>query len=436
VIVYKHDGWYSDAVMVPNQQRYDDINNLYFTSAYPADPLQNCGTGYIHQFYMISSLYDGTEINVRQQDGTAFDVTLPEFGSFLQMTNNATNNLASGTRISASMPITVISGTMCVLNPLGAGTYASNVPEVAALGNTYVAPMITSGESYAAGYSIAVVATEPGTRVESDGNAVEVLDEGEMAVFEYDGLNRSVVVDCSKRCLVTQYAKSGDDVIGMFMLHVLPAFEFGTYAFFKTFDLLPPTYLTIVLYGEEPGVNMYINGVSLRDKPWNPLAGNTWLEIELQEGIQEVVSTDGRRFAAYVYNHGPIDRGSGYTYLTEGVGPWETTAAPIVTTEEGEMTTEGGEVTTEGGEVTTEGGEMTTEGGEMTTEGGEMTTEGGEMTTEGGEVTTEGEEVTRPPTNTPAPSAGYPQHTARVNGTARATDGQAISPQCAMVSRK
>ena len=122
------------------------------------------------------------------------------------------------------------------------------------------------------GYSVGVVATEDDTNVESDGE-VKTLNWGESATFEYLELDRSIFVTCSKPCLVTQYSKGQQDRNSMFMQAILPENEFSTSALFTTLDDYYESYLSLVLKGESPGDDLYLNGESLGYLDWTETNG-------------------------------------------------------------------------------------------------------------------------------------------------------------------
>ena len=290
--------------MVPKNQQQQ--SELYYTSAYYRDDLQ-CTSAFQKQFYLVTSFYDQTHINVTQQDGFTIDVELPNFGTYVQMTTSSFDQLASGTNIISSKPINVISGNLCVRNsvdePTGYyGTYISSIPGVLSLGTEYVVPRIISDDGDAPGYSVSVVATEDDTAVESDGEVV-TLDEGETAIFEYDLKDNSTIVKCSRNCLVVQYTKPSFADHGMFMQSVLPQQDFSTAAYFTTGVAVYTSFLSLVVEGESPGDDIYLNGESLGDLTWTEANGYTTAEMTLPQAPYRLDSSNGRPFAAYVYLH-------------------------------------------------------------------------------------------------------------------------------------
>ena len=228
IVVYRGDHWYSDAYTVPSRP---SNSSVYFTTAYITD--NPCDSNREKEFYLVASFYDDTFVSVIQQDGVTYEVELPRFGTFLQTTTDANDHLASGTMITSSKPISVISGNLCTKNRGSTGMYASNIPSLETLGQVYVVPRIISGFNLDRGFSVSVVATANNTLVESDGE-VQSLDQGHTAIFEYPDLARSILVNCSETCLVAQYSKSNFVTgFGMFMFHVLPNNEFITSAYFR-----------------------------------------------------------------------------------------------------------------------------------------------------------------------------------------------------------
>ena len=196
VLVHKRDSNndFHDVYMVSNQIRNTD---QYFTAAYvPSNEDGQCTKAdSFKQFYLVTSFYDGTFVNITQQDGATYELELPNYGTFVRTTTYINDHLAVGTEIIASKPINVLSGNLCLINPAIdshiSDAYVSNIPTVDTLGRKYVIPKIISDDfDYYGGYSISVVATEDNTTVESEGD-VQTLDQGEMAIFEYKFINRS-----------------------------------------------------------------------------------------------------------------------------------------------------------------------------------------------------------------------------------------------------
>ena len=378
VLVYKTstNPRYNDVYMVPSQI---GDRSSYFTVA--DSNTCNSGSNY-NQFYLVTSFYDNTSVNITQQDGTTYHVDLPTFGTFTQKTQDGEDHLAIGTKIISSKPVNVISGDLCAMDPsLWFGTYLSSIPESTSLSKEYVVPKLIS-ETSNPGYTLTIIATEDNTIVDSDGS-VRILDEGEAAMFNYFG--RSIFVNCSKPCLVAQTARSELNKHGSFMQTMLAESDFSTFAFFTTPDLYPTSFLTLVVEGDSPGKDIYLNGASLESLDWTAIGGFSSAEMSLDHGVYELYSTDGRLFAAYVYQHTmSYTGGLGYALLQLGLS-WipPTTSEPITS------------------EVTTS------------------------------EPSTE---PTTPP-STPRPSAPLPQHAVRVNGTTYTADGLPMTPQCAVVSK-
>ena len=349
------------------------------------------------QFYLITSFYDNTSVNITQQDGITYHLVLPEFGSFVQKTLDHDDHLAIGTKIISSKPINVISGNLCTINPSSwFGTYLSSIPETTSLSKEYIVPKLIS-DTTDPGYTVTIIAIEDNTVIESDGD-VRILDAGEAAIFDYY-INRSIFITCSEPCLVAQTAKSLNNEHGNFMQTMLAESDFSTSAFFTTPDLYPTSFLSLVVKGESPGNDIYLNGASLGSLDWTAINGFSSAEMSLDYGVYELQSTDGRPFAAYIYQHmKSISGGAGYALLQLGLSWIPPTTEPTTP--------------------------------ELTTE--EPTTP--ERTTQEPMTTEPSTEPTTLPT-TPRPSAPLPQHTVRVNGTTYTADGLPMTPQCAMVSK-
>ena len=365
--------------MVPNLV---GSQNRYFTTGYPRTQGTGCNSR-PEQFYLVVSFYDGTSVNVTQQDGTTYEVELPEYGTFFQSTTDRLNHLAAGTLITSSKPVNVVSGNLCACNPVSGANndvYASNIPPTEVLGTEYIVPNIINNYS-PHGYSVSIVATEDNTIVESDSD-VQTLDQGESAILEYPERDGTVFINCSKPCFVAQHTKNFASRSSLFMQAILPEDEFSVSAFFTTMDYYSTAYLSMVLKGESAGDNLYLNGESLGYLTWTPTKGHSTAELAISQGTYELESQDGRPFALYVYFHRELDGiGSGYAFLPLDSGSISST--PTSTTA----------------------------------------------------PTTSVSSVAPATTTTVSPSINgtLPQHTARVNGTAYTADGEDMTPQCAVV---
>ena len=377
--------FFNDAYMVPNQIL---VNGTYYTTAYDND--RACGSSGFKEFYLITSFQDETSVDVVQQDGTSFALELTTFGTFTQTTTDPDNHLATATKIASNKPINVISGNLCIYNYAsgsapGAVTYASFIPPVESLGQQYIVPKIINEDDPPPGFSLTIVATENNTVVESDGD-MYLLNRGETAVLEYAYKDQSIFVNCSDSCLVTQFSKAIADQSGAFMQFMLPEHDFSTSAYFTTLDVQPMSFLSIVIQGESPGDDVYLNGTSLGYLTWTPVNGYTTTELPIPHGAYHLESEDGRPFAAYIYFHlKHAGGGAGYSLLpTESsrVTPLPTTSSSTVPS-----------------------------------------------------LSSTSPPLSPTPT-TPSPSLNgtLPQHTARVNGTSVSADGEDIPPQCAVVS--
>ena len=75
-------------------------------------------------------MYDYTTITIQPQNGSSFEVALPDFGTFTSVSFDNTDPIASGTRITSDAPITVVSGNLCETNSLDFGVYLSSIPPI------------------------------------------------------------------------------------------------------------------------------------------------------------------------------------------------------------------------------------------------------------------------------------------------------------------
>ena len=382
VLLYQSvDGqpFFDDVYMVPNQFKE---NTTYFTAAYGSSSW-DCGSTWAHQFYLVTSFYDETSLSIVQQDGNTFELELPAFGTFAQKTTDIDDTLGSGTQINSNKPINVMAGNLCVGNPsvgdTAAGIYASSIPGSESVGQQYIVPRITNEDANPPGFSVGVVATEDDTIVESDG-VIRSLDQGEAAMFEYSLIDRSVFVNCSRKCLTTQYAKRINHVSGLFMQHMLPDHDFYTRAYFTTLDAYSTSFLSLVVKGESTVDGLYLNGESLQHLTWSPAYGYSTADMAISSGVYELEAEDGRPFAAYIYFH-LRNNGGGAGYAMLPMESARVTTTPATTTT----------------------------------------------------ATPSSTTITTPnlPTNNT-----FPQHTARVNGTAFTEDGQEMTPACALVRKQ
>ena len=357
-------------------------NNRYFTTTYPYTA-SYC-VGYTHQFYLVTTFHNDTSLGIVQKDGTTYNVDLPEFGTFLQVTEDPNDHLADGTLITSNKPINVVSGNLCLANFVDifdVGTYISNMPAVNSLGFEYVVPKIIHQDTSPPGYSVSVVATEDNTSVEIGGE-IEILDQSKSVTFEYPLTDTSMFVNCSKPCLVVQYSKcmyiSSTTRAGMFMQAVLSENELVTSSYFTTLEVYPLSYISLVVKGESPGDDLYLNGTSLGYLNWAASNGYSTAEMAIPLGVYALESVNGRPFALYVYLH--------LNYYTGGAG------YALLSMESSSVTSASTTLTTSASTTTV--------------------------------------------TATPSPSvnASLPQHTARVNGTAFTEDGEDMSPACIMVN--
>ena len=414
VLIYKSSNSvpnHNDAYLVPERPAN---SSQYFTTAYHDEDASTMCNGPYKQFYLLTTFEDDTFIHITQQNGAVYELNLPSFGTYLRKTTTYTYMLAQGTHITASKAINVISGNLCIYNtPEGAsgsrGTYISSIPPVATLGTQYVIPNLLTQDEPAPGFSFTVVATENDTAIVSEGR-LWFNDEGETLIVDHASRASPVFLTCSKPCLVTQYSKHIPNQSGMFMYTVLPETDFATFMYFTTLDAYPTSYLSLVLMGENPGENLYLNGESLASLEWTPFNGYATAELSIPEGVYELESIDGRPFAAYLYFHGMYESsGAGLALLAQELQEPPQPTTPEPTTSDPDLTTPEPEPTNTEPDLTTPEPEPTNTEPEFTT--------------------------SEPAPSTPGPSvnASLPQMTASVNGTAYTEDGQQMTPQCAVV---
>ena len=306
-----------DVYLVPERNR---AKNEYFTATYGGD--NGCASNHYKDFYLIISYVEGTEVNITQQDGISYNLVMPEYGTFVQRTTEAGNNLAQGTRILSSGPITVVSGSLCHHNSITgggpSGTYVGSISAVDFLGYRYVVPQITFADGSSSGYSVSVVSTDSDTEVICDGESYSSSQAGETLTMEFPDENRPVLVECSKPCLVIQYTKYRGHLHGNFMQQILASDDFstGNHAFtnYLTYSFPPHHHMVLVVEGWTDGSDIYLNG--------NPLAGHlvrvfheyVLIQLSLEAGYHTINS--GKPYAAYIYTRGrDFAAGAGYGLL-------------------------------------------------------------------------------------------------------------------------
>ena len=134
------DEIYNDVYTVPevdeSQTEYE-----FVTAAYTGSE-QACGGPYRHQFYMVVSFNDGTDIRVEQQDGSVTTGVLGAFGTYVQTAIIFENQIGSGTKITSTQPITVVSGNLCVVTGVYADSFVSSITSSSSLSTQYIVPAL------------------------------------------------------------------------------------------------------------------------------------------------------------------------------------------------------------------------------------------------------------------------------------------------------
>ena len=87
------------------------------------------------------------------------------------------------------------------------------------------------------------------------------------------------------------------------MQHILPEFDFLTSAYFTTLDVSSVWYMSLVVKGEVPGDDLYLNGTSLGNLTWSLANGYSTAEMEITQGAYELESVNYRPFSVYIYYH-------------------------------------------------------------------------------------------------------------------------------------
>ena len=237
---------------------HSNSNALQFvTSGYNNGQCSN--PDFANQFYIVTTVYDDTTITIQHQNSPSFDLVLPSFGTFTNVSFQVNDFIASGTLITSDAPITVISGVLCASNPAREsptqqpGSYIARIPPISYLADQYVIPSLSSHlqqNQISPGFSLQVVATDSNTTVEFDGNVVVLNSLGNSETFELDSGRDWMSLNCSKKCLAVQYTKAigvSFQSPGMFMLPLLGANKFYLSSTFTTLDIRQVPSLTSAL---------------------------------------------------------------------------------------------------------------------------------------------------------------------------------------------
>ena len=300
VLIHTGGHQYGEVYNVPNQHRADTV---HYTAAYN----HGCSSTSSDwcQFFLVTSFSDDTTITVMQQNGTMYTVNLPAFGTFARATNDPSYLLTSGTKITSSKPVNVVSGNLATLSGGGGGwpgALVSSMPAKQTLGQDYLVPRIL-GEKGQGGFFVHVVATENNTDISINEEVVQAVREGDHVEREFSS---ETIVTCSKNCMVIQFVNHRFDMdYRHFMQHILPAEDFMTSAFFSTVDrsTLQWSFLALVVEGRSNGDDLLLNDISLENEDWKFTNGYSTVHVPIMPGgVFTVNSTQGLPFAAYVYS--------------------------------------------------------------------------------------------------------------------------------------
>ena len=314
VLIYKDsdDGSYefNGVYQVPNDNMCGDS---FLTSASNNEFCMSNTMG--NQFFLVSTFYDNTLIEVTYQNGSSFKHTLPAFGTFVHVTGDPKNFIADGTQITSDAPINVVSGNLCELWE-EYGSLITRIPPVASLNNTYMIPHLIAHSAVSPGFSLVIVAAHDNTVIEFDGKTVTLPSVGNSTAFVGSFPDEWMFVECSRDCLAVQITAAVESEFGRIMLSILPVQDFYTWAFFTTLDIHPTSYISLVVEGEDPGSDIFLNGDSLEHLDWSASHGYAVAETAIPQGTYVLESMNNRPFAAYVYTHSEIHAGgAGYTLL-------------------------------------------------------------------------------------------------------------------------
>ena len=175
-------------------------------------------SSYRNVFYAFVSFEAAAFVDVYNTDEEleATEV-LGVYSTYSRFTTSA-NTDWTGLRVSATKPIAVISGTLCVTDA-STGTYLTTLPPVTDFGREFIVPSIV-GSPVAARYAVRILAAEDQTIVSKDG-INHPLNRGENMYFDFDTIISTGIITCSKECLAVFFQRSTSNNIGHFMTQLI-----------------------------------------------------------------------------------------------------------------------------------------------------------------------------------------------------------------------
>ena len=306
---------HNDATVIPlvspSQTAFHIVNHI--------DALYVCNAVFRNDFFAISASQDGTIVTVSSPTfASSFDLNRHQ--TYSQIAENNEIEL-SGVKITASAPVTVVSGNLCTYNYVGPstlGTYITGQRPVDQYGTQYVVPAIKAPRN--SGYDVHVIASLDNTHVDIDGQQV-LLNEDERFVQAFPSKINETLVTCSLPCNVVQFTKGYHNYDGMFGIDVTPTNEFYHDALFSTSEEDVDHHITVVVDSPTAVGDILLDG-ALFDPTWSAPGDVIYATADVGKGSHVMSSTESR-FTVYVYAHGG-STGGGYGFAVLPAGTYLT----------------------------------------------------------------------------------------------------------------
>ena len=228
----------------------------------------------------------------------------------LQTYQLAHNADLSGTKITSSKPIALFSGNSCAFVPstiFACDHLVEQVPPLAEWGYFYiVAPLATRS----AGDIVRVMTSMSNTDVTFEERNVTTMQAGD--VYDYEtASNKSIVIRCTKRCLVTQFSKGAFSDLNLnadpFMTTLLHKEQYGDNFIFSTPDPFGGgdynTYVNILVQFKASS-GIILDGNVLPDNTtWIPVFGTSYVTsaVHVTPGFHVLRHAQGIVFGAHAY---------------------------------------------------------------------------------------------------------------------------------------
>ena len=297
--------FFQDAYQVRLQS---NLTQEYFATSIPN--LRVC-TLYNH-YLSVVTYEDDTDVLLTYNDGSDAAYNMDKYDVLTLKTDDHTDDFVSGTRISASKQVFVLSGNLCVSHQpdgasTGGGAAVTDVFSFGDYGVNFVAPSIGFP-----GYILNFIAHEDDTLVSHNGQTTNI-NAGDVYRYEYPYHDDIVTASCSKPCYLALYAFGIRNTYGNYLMNVLPVNQYYRSCDFVTMDYDEQHYVSIVAIGTTPVDDIMLDGVNLEDLDWQTDGHVSYVVIEVAIGFHHMNATK-TQFAVYVFGHsGTYSGGYGYS---------------------------------------------------------------------------------------------------------------------------